>query len=91
MDISRHDLCSHILQLSQQIQLVNSSTFEPGFIFMSPEVINSRLIQMLWLKFECFEFEPLWHKFDCNFELIKVELTQRCLMSNLYMVIFKRA
>ena len=51
----------------------------PGFIFMSPERINSRLMKMLWLICELFKFEALWKKFDCNFELIKAESTQRCL------------
>ena len=45
----------------------------PGFIFMSPERINSRLMQMLWLKCEFFIFEELRQKFNCNFELIKAE------------------
>ena len=41
----------------------------PGFIFVSPERINSRLMQLLWLKCEFLKFEELWQKFDCNFEL----------------------
>ena len=60
----------------------------PGFIFMSPERINSRLMQMLWLKCELFIFEALRQKFNCNFELIKAELTQICLMTNLDMESF---
>ena len=40
---------------------------------------------MLWLKFEFFTFEALQKIFDCNFELIKVELTQRCQMTNVVM------
>ena len=59
-----------------------------GFIFTSPEIINSRLMQMLWLKCKFFKFEALQQKFHCNFELIKVELTQRCLMTNLDMESF---
>ena len=59
-----------------------------GFIFMSPERINSRLMQMLWLKCELFIFEELRQKFSCHFELIKAEFTQRCLMTNLDMESF---
>ena len=60
----------------------------PGSIFMSPERISSRLIQMLWLRCEFLKFEALRQKFDCNFELIKAEFTQRCLMTNLDMELF---
>ena len=60
----------------------------PGFISMSPERINSRLMQMLWLKCEFFKFEALRQKFYCNFDLIKAEITQRCLMTNLVMESF---
>ena len=56
--------------------------FGPGFISMSPERNNSRLVQMLWLKCEFFMSEALWQKFDCYFELIKAKLTQICLMTN---------
>ena len=56
-------------------------------MFMSPERINSRLMQM-WLKCEFFKFKVLRQKFDCNFELIKAEFTQRCLMTNLDMESF---
>ena len=54
---------------------------------MSHEGNISRLIQMLWLTFEFFEFEALWQKFYFNFELIKAELTQRRLNTNLDIVI----
>ena len=33
-------------------------------------------------------FEALWQIFDCNFELIKMELTHRCLMTNLDIELF---
>ena len=56
--------------------------------FMSPERINSKLMEMLWSQCKIFKLEALRLKFDCNFELIKAELTQRCLMTNLGMESF---
>ena len=61
---------------------------ERGFISMSIEGINSRLMQMLWLRCKFFMFEALRQKFDCNLELIKEKFTQRCLMTNLDMESF---
>ena len=66
-------------------------TMGPGFIFMSHESINSKLMQMLWFKFYFFELEALWQKFDCHFELIKAELTQRCLLANLDIELFLKS
>ena len=60
----------------------------PGSIFMSPERINSRLMQMVWPKLKLFKLKELLQKFDCNFELIKAEFTQRFLMTNLDMESF---
>ena len=38
---------------------------------------------MLWIKFYFCKFEALRQNFYCNIELIKAELRQRCLMTNL--------